>query len=138
MSNCEFAFIIFKGLGEHEFVIFRGTFAAHIACYWCRSITILNIKLKINSILSLIFAAVLVGFMNGMKPLAILDTIKEGLGSTLGSLALIIGFGAVLGKLMVDSGAAQRIASTLIERFGAKYVQWALIIIGAVFGISVF
>lgn len=98
----------------------------------------LNIKLKINSILSLIFTAVLVGFMNGMKPLAILDTIKEGLGSTLGSLALIIGFGAVLGKLMVDSGAAQRIASTLIERFGAKYVQWALIIIGAVFGISVF
>lgn len=93
----------------------------------------LNIKLKSNSILSLIFAAVLVGFMNGMKPLAILDTIKEGLGSTLGSLALIIGFGAVLGKLMVDSGAAQRIASTLIERFGAKYVQWALIIIGAVF-----
>ncbi len=98
----------------------------------------LNIKLKINSIQSLIFAAVLVVFMNGMKPLAILDTIKEGLGSTLGSLALIIGFGAVLGKLMVDSGAAQRIASTLIERFGAKYVQWALIIIGAVFGISVF
>lgn len=40
MSNCEFAFIIFKGLGEHEFVIFRGTFAAHIVCYWCRSITI--------------------------------------------------------------------------------------------------
>ena len=98
----------------------------------------LNIKLKINSILSLIFPAVLVGFMNGMKPLAILETIKEGLGSTLGSLALIIGFGAVLGKLMLDSGAAQRIASTLIERFGAKYVQWALIIIGAVFGISVF
>ncbi|MGO2107414.1 MAG: gluconate:H+ symporter [Staphylococcus equorum] len=73
-----------------------------------------------------------------MKPVAILETIKEGLGSTLGSLALIIGFGAVLGKLMVDSGAAQRIASTLINKFGAKHVQWALIIVGAVFGISVF
>ncbi|ANR69145.1 gluconate:H+ symporter [Staphylococcus equorum] len=98
----------------------------------------LNIKLKINSILALIFSAIVVGFINGMKPVAILETIKEGLGSTLGSLALIIGFGAVLGKLMVDSGAAQRIASTLINKFGAKHVQWALIIVGAVFGISVF
>lgn len=98
----------------------------------------LNIKLKINSILALIFSAIVVGFINGMKPVAILETIKEGLGLTLGSLALIIGFGAVLGKLMVDSGAAQRIASTLINKFGAKHVQWALIIVGAVFGISVF
>lgn len=98
----------------------------------------LNIKLKINSILALIFSAIVVGFINGMKPVAILETIKEALGSTLGSLALIIGFGAVLGKLMVDSGAAQRIASTLINKFGAKHVQWALIIVGAVFGISVF
>ena len=98
----------------------------------------LNIKLKINSIFSLIFAAIAVGLLNGMKPMLILDTIKEGLGSTLGSLALIIGFGAILGKLMVDSGAAQRIATTLINKFGAKHVHWALIIIGAVFGISVF
>lgn len=98
----------------------------------------LNIKLKINSIFSLIFAAIAVGLINGMKPMVILDTIKEGLGSTLGSLALIIGFGAILGKLMVDSGAAQRIASTLIDKFGSKHVHWALIIIGAVFGISVF
>lgn len=98
----------------------------------------LNIKLKINSIFSLIFAAIAVGLLNGMKPMVILDTIKDGLGSTLGSLALIIGFGAILGKLMVDFGAAQRIATTLIDKFGAKHVHWALIIIGAVFGISVF
>ncbi|PTF56245.1 gluconate permease, partial [Staphylococcus cohnii] len=93
----------------------------------------INIKLKINSILALIFSAIIVGLINGMKPMTILDTVKDGLGSTLGSLALIIGFGAVLGKIMVDSGAAQRIASTLISKFGVKNVQWALIIIGAVF-----
>lgn len=98
----------------------------------------INIKLKINSILALIFSAIIVGLINGMKPMTILNTVKDGLGSTLGSLALIIGFGAVLGKIMVDSGAAQRIASTLISKFGVKNVQWALIIIGAVFGISVF
>lgn len=98
----------------------------------------LNIKVKLNSFLALILSAVVVGLLNGMGLIAIVDTIKAGLGSTLGSLALIIGFGAVLGKLMVDSGAAQRIASTLLNRFGVKNVQWALIIVGAIFGISVF
>lgn len=98
----------------------------------------LNIKVKLNSFLALILSAVVVGLLNGMGLISIVDTIKAGLGSTLGSLALIIGFGAVLGKLMVDSGAAQRIASTLLNRFGVKNVQWALIIVGAIFGISVF
>ena len=54
-------------------------------------------------------------------------SIKAGFGGTLGSLALIIGFGAVLGKLMVDSGAAQRVATTLLNKFGVKYVEWAII-----------
>lgn len=98
----------------------------------------LNMKAKMNSFLALIISAILVGLLNGMSLTAIVDTIKDGLGSTLGSLALIIGFGAVLGKLMVDSGAAQRIASTLLKKFGVKNVQWALIIVGAIFGISVF
>lgn len=98
----------------------------------------LNMKLKLNSVVALIIAAIVVGFLNGMQPTAIVQTVKAGLGSTLGSLALIIGFGAVLGKLMVDSGAAQRIASTLLKRFGVKNVEWALIIVGAIFGISVF
>lgn len=98
----------------------------------------LNMKVKLNSVLALIISAILVGLLNGMQLTAIIDTIKAGLGSTLGSLALIIGFGAVLGKLMVDSGAAQRIASTLLNKFGVKNVQWALIIVGAIFGISVF
>lgn len=98
----------------------------------------LNMRLKLNSVVALIISAILVGLLNGMQPTDIVDTIKAGLGSTLGSLALIIGFGAVLGKLMVDSGAAQRIASTLLKKFGVKNVEWALIIVGAVFGISVF
>jgi high-affinity gluconate transporter len=98
----------------------------------------LNMKWKLNSVVALIISAIFVGLLNGMQLTSIVDTIKAGLGSTLGSLALIIGFGAVLGKLMVDSGAAQRIASTLLDKFGVKNVEWALIIVGAVFGISVF
>src|SRR5699024_4744808 len=98
----------------------------------------LNINFNINSIFYLIFTDIDERLINHMNPIAILYTIHEGQGSTLYSLARIIGFGAMLGKLMVDSGAAQRIASTLIDKFGSKHVHWALIIIGAVFGISVF
>ncbi len=98
----------------------------------------LNMKLKLNSVIALLLSAILVGLLNGMNLTSIVSTIKAGLGSTLGSLALIIGLGAVLGKLMVDCGAAQRIASTLLNKFGVKMVEWALIIIGMVFGISVF
>ncbi|MGN7297283.1 gluconate:H+ symporter [Ferdinandcohnia sp. SAFN-114] len=88
--------------------------------------------------IALLLSAILVGLLNGMNLTSIVSTIKSGLGSTLGSLAIIIGLGAVLGKLMVDCGAAQRIASTLLNKFGVKKVEWALIIIGMVFGISVF
>ena len=99
---------------------------------------VLNMKFKLNSFLSLLIVAFLVGILNGLSLMDVINTVKTGFGSTLGSLALIIGFGAVIGKLMVNSGAAQQIASTLIKKFGVKYVEIALIIIGGVFGIAVF
>ncbi|WP_028390377.1 GntT/GntP/DsdX family permease [Bacillus cihuensis] len=90
----------------------------------------LNMKVKLHSVDAPIISAILVGILNGMTPTSIVVTAKAGLGSTLGSLALIIGFGAVLGKLMVDSGAAQRIASALLKKFCVKNVQWVLNIVG--------
>lgn len=99
---------------------------------------VLNMKFKFNSFLALLIVAFLVGILNGLSLTDVINVVKNGFGGTLGSLALIIGFGAVLGKLMVNSGAAQQIATTLIRRFGIKYIEIALIIIGAVFGIAVF
>lgn len=80
----------------------------------------LNMKCKLNSFIALLLSAIFVGILNGMQLTDTLATVKAGFGSTLGSLALIIGFGAILGKLMVDSGAAQRISSTLLDKFGVK------------------
>lgn len=98
----------------------------------------LNIVVKLNSVLALLIVAILVGILNGLTLDAVVLSIKTGFGGTLGSLAIIIGMGAVLGKLMVDSGAAQRVASTLLNKFGVKNVEWAILIVGAIFGISVF
>ncbi|OBW51592.1 gluconate permease [Solibacillus silvestris] len=98
----------------------------------------LNIVVKLNSVLALLIVAILVGVLNGLSLTDVVTSVKTGFGSTLGSLAIIIGMGAVLGKLMVDSGAAQRVASTLLKKFGANNVEWAILIVGAIFGISVF
>lgn len=98
----------------------------------------LNMKVKLNSILALLIVAILVGLLNGMSLMDVVATVKNGFGSTLGSLAIIIAMGAVLGKLMVDSGAAQQVASTLLRKFGVRNVEWAIVIVGMIFGISVF
>jgi Gnt-I system high-affinity gluconate transporter len=58
-------------------------------------------------------------------------------GGTLGSLALIMGFGAMLGKLLADCGA-QRIATTLIAKFGEKHIQWAVVLTGFTVGFALF
>ncbi len=58
--------------------------------------------------------------------------------NTLGELAIIVVFGAVIGKLMVDSGAAHQIAHTLLARLGLRYVQLSVIIIGLIFGLAMF
>lgn len=98
----------------------------------------LNIVVKLNSVLALLIISILVGILNGLSLSDVVASVKTGFGSTLGSLAIIIGMGAVLGKLMVDSGAAQRVASTLLNKFGVKKVEWAILIVGTIFGIAVF
>ncbi|MCT6885384.1 gluconate permease GntP [Gilliamella apis] len=99
---------------------------------------LLNIRFKINSMIALLAAAIFVGLMAKMDLLTILKTIKTGFGGTLGELAIIVVFGAVIGKLMVDSGAAHQIAQTLLRRLGIKYVKLAIIIMGLIFGLAMF
>lgn len=99
---------------------------------------VLNMKFKVNAMVSLLIAALTIGFLERMGPAELLETIQTGFGSTLGSLAIIVVFGAVIGKLMVDSGAATRLADTLIEKFGVGKVTVAMVIVGLVFGLAMF
>ena len=69
--------------------------------------------------------------------MSLLHTMKAGFGNTLG-LAIIVVFGAVIGKLMVDSGAAHQIAHTLLARLGLRHGKLSVIIIGLIFGLAMF
>ncbi len=93
---------------------------------------------KLNAFISFIIVCLLVGILQGMELLDVIQSIQNGIGNTLGFLVMILGFGAMLGKLVADSGAAQRITSSLVSKFGLKYVQWALVLAGFIVGIPMF
>lgn len=95
-------------------------------------------KFKLNAFISFIIVSLLVGVAEGMDILTVVDSIQTGLGKTLGSLVMILGLGAMLGKLVADSGAAQRITTKLIEKFGKENIQWAVVITGFIVGIPMF
>ena len=99
---------------------------------------ILMLPLRVNGFIALILVALSVGIMEGMPVMAVVQSIKNGVGGTLGSLALIMGFGAMLGKLLADCGGAQRIATTLINTFGDKKIQWAVTLTGFIVGFALF
>ena len=93
---------------------------------------------KISPFLSLLIVAILAGLAFGMQPEVLLKAVKTGVGNTLGDVALIICLGAVLGKMLELSGAAGQIATTLINAFGKKNIQWAILLTGFLVGIPLF
>lgn len=71
---------------------------------------VLMIGFKVNGFIALVLVAAVVGFAEGMGAQDVLHSIQNGIGGTLGGLAMILGFGAMLGRLISDTGAAQRSA----------------------------
>lgn len=95
-------------------------------------------RFKWNPFVSLLLASFFLGLMNGMPSSDVITSITKGLGGTLGSIAIVIGLGTMLGKMMAESGGAERIATTLIDRFGEKRVHWAMLLVAFIVGIPVF
>ena len=99
---------------------------------------VLIIVFKVNAFIAFTISSLVVGMAGGMQLTDVASSIQKGMGDTLGFLVLILGFGAMLGKLVADSGAAQRITTKLISYFGVKYIQWAVVITGFIVGIPMF
>ena len=93
---------------------------------------------RLNAFVALTITAFLVGILKGMALAKVIESVQKGIGSTLGSLVLIIGFGVMLGSILAESGAAQQISSSLIRIFGAKRAKWALVITSFTVGLAMF
>lgn len=95
-------------------------------------------KFKLNAFIAFIIVSLAVGIAEGMDLEQVVKSIEHGIGNTLGFLVLILGLGAMLGKLVADSGAAQQITTKLVASFGIKNIQWALVLTGFIVGIPLF
>ncbi|KOO45968.1 GntP family permease [Priestia koreensis] len=102
------------------------------------ALLILIMGFKLNTFVSLIIVSFGVALALGIPLENVVKTIETGLGGTLGHLALVFGLGAMLGKLITDSGGAQRIAMTLVKKFGEKNIQWAVVAASFIIGIALF
>jgi Gnt-I system high-affinity gluconate transporter len=93
---------------------------------------------KINAFLSFLIVSIIAGISLGLPLTKIAGAIEKGMGDVLGSLVIIITTGAMLGKLVAESGAAQKIAEVMMTTFGKKHIQWAMVITGFIIGIPLY
>ena len=98
----------------------------------------LIIYVKLHPILSILISAIVIGIGAGMSTEAIIGSIGTGMGNTLKGIALLVGLGSMFGAILEISGGAQRIALTLVNKFGDNKAAWALGITGLVISMPVF
>lgn len=96
------------------------------------------VKLKLNTFVSLVITSFIVALLLGLPLAKIPATIETGIGGQLGHLAIIFGFGSMLGKLVSDAGGGYRIATTLIDKFGRRWIQVAVILASFIIGLALF
>lgn len=99
---------------------------------------ILIIKFKLHPVISMMIFAVIIGAGAGMPLSVISETVEKGVGKTLQGIALLVGLGSMFGGILEVSGGAQKVAQTLIDKFGQKKAGWALGLTGLVIGTTAF
>ena len=98
----------------------------------------LVIVLRMQAFVALLVVSFVAAILGRVPPSAVADAITEGMGSTLGYIAVVIGVGTMLGAMIQESGGAGKIASTIIRVFGERKAQWALALIGVIVATPVF
>lgn len=93
---------------------------------------------KVNAFLSFLVISILTAVALDIPLTKIPSTVEKGIGAIMGGLTLIIVLGAMLGKIIADSGAAENIAAVMVRLFGVKYLQWGMALTGFVVGIPLF
>jgi Gnt-I system high-affinity gluconate transporter len=94
--------------------------------------------LKTNTFLAFIIVSIVAAILLGIPIIKVPATLQKGIGDMLGSLMMVLLFGAMIGKLVAVSGAAQRISSVIVKVFGEKYITWAMMLTGFIVGIPLF
>jgi gluconate:H+ symporter, GntP family len=116
----------------------HGIFLLGVALSAVLALILLIVVGKLNPFISILVTSLAMGVVAGMPFSTIVKSFETGIGNTLGHIAVLVALGTMLGKMMAESGGADRIAHTLIDLFGEKHVHWAMMVIGLTVGLPVF
>jgi GntP family gluconate:H+ symporter len=102
------------------------------------ALIVLITKVRLNPFLTLVVVSLGMGLAAGMPAAAVVKSMQDGIGGVLGFLSVVLALGTMLGKMLAESGGAERIARTLIDLMGEKRVHWALMLVGFCVGLPMF
>lgn len=122
---------------EFEQTLSAGTLIS-IAVGAVALLLLLIIQFRVHAFVALILVSFLTALVTGIPTANIMNTLTTAFGSTLGGVALLVGLGAMLGRLLEVSGGAQALADDLIQRFGEERAPMALGIASLFFGFPIF
>lgn len=101
-------------------------------------VVVLIVWAKFHPFLALMLGTAALGAVAAVAPLDIVDSFITGVGSTFGSVGVLVALGAMLGKLLADSGGADVIVDTIIGKVGDRMLPWAMALIAAIIGLPMF
>lgn len=101
-------------------------------------IVLLITRFKLHPFLSLTIGALAVGAIAGMGMETMLASYSTGVGTTVASVGVLIALGAIIGKLLADSGGADTIVDTLVGNTSPRAIPWAMALVGAIIGLPMF
>ena len=101
-------------------------------------IVVLISALKVHAFLAMIVGSGVVGLMSGLRATDVVKQFETGFGNTLGSVGILIGLGTMLGRLLAESGGADRIVTTILGWAGERRLPWAMALIAMIMGIPLF
>ncbi|MFL6111222.1 MAG: GntP family permease [Catenulispora sp.] len=101
-------------------------------------VVLLTAAVKIHPFLALLVGALFVGIAGGIPVDKLISTLTTGVGGVLGNVGVIVALGAMLGKLLVDSGGADRLVGAIVDRVGVQRAPWAMVLAAMVVGIPMF
>lgn len=95
-------------------------------------------RIRLHPLLALLMVSIGVGFATGMAPGDIARNLTDGAGKTLGAVGVVIALGAMLGKILADSGTTETLASAILGRTSDRMIPWAMTVVAFVIGIPMF
>ncbi|OLR90174.1 GntT/GntP/DsdX family permease [Actinokineospora bangkokensis] len=101
-------------------------------------IVVLITQLKVHPFLALILGSGVLGLVAGMPVGSLVKSFSDGVGDTVAGVGVLIALGAMLGKLLADSGGADRVVDTIVGRARGPLLPWAMALVAVLIGLPMF